>query len=57
MQSTSYVAPGQVGWFVVHFPAPTQPGVTRVPLRPRIDGRGMLPDLGIYVKVTVTPNP
>ena len=57
VQNTAYVGPGQVGWFVVHFPAPSQPGVTRVSLRPRIDGRGQLPDLGIYVKVTVTPNP
>ena len=37
--------------------ADAQPGVTRVPLRPRIDGRGALPDLGIYVTVTVSPNP
>jgi hypothetical protein len=57
VQSTSYVGPGQVGWFVVHFAAPSQPGVTRIPLRPRIDGRGQLPDLGIYVTVTVSPNP
>jgi len=57
VQNTAYVGPGQVGWFVVHFPAPSQPGVTRVPLRPRIDGRGALPDLGIYVTVTVSPNP
>jgi len=57
VQSTAYVGPGQVGWFVVHFPAPSQPGVTRVALRPRIDGRGALPDLGIYVAVTVSPNP
>lgn len=57
VQNTAYVGPGQVGWFVVHFPAPSQPGTTRVPLRPRIDGRGQLPDLGIYVSVTVSPNP
>ena len=57
VQTTPFVGPGQVGWFVVHFPAPSQPGVTRVPLRPRIDGRGSLPDLGIYATVTVSPNP
>jgi len=57
VQNTAYVGPGQVGWFVVHFPAPSQPGVTRVALRPRIDGRGALPDLGIYATVTVSPNP
>jgi hypothetical protein len=57
VQTTAYVGPGQVGWFVVHFPAPSQPGVSRVVLLPRIDGRGSLPDLGIYAAVTVSPNP
>jgi hypothetical protein len=57
VQTTAYVGPGQVGWFVVHFPAPSQPGVSKIALRPRIDGRGQLPDLGIYVTVTVSPNP
>jgi hypothetical protein len=57
VQTTPYVGPGQVGWFVVHFAAPSQPGVTKVVLLPRIDGRGSLPDLGLYVTVTVSPNP
>src|SRR2546425_7208828 len=57
VQSTPYVGPGQVGWFVVHFPAPAQPGTYKVALTPRIDGRGSLPDLGIYATVTVSPNP
>ena len=57
VQTTAYVGPGQVGWFVVHFAAPAQPGVAKIPLLPRIDGRGRLPDLGIYASVTVTPNP
>jgi hypothetical protein len=57
VQTTAFVGPGQVGWFVVHFPAPSQPGVTRVTFRPRIDGRGSLPDLGVYATVTVSPNP
>jgi hypothetical protein len=57
VQTTAYVGPGQVGWFVVHFPAPSQPGVSKIALRPRIDGRGSLPDLGIFVNVTVSPNP
>src|SRR6267378_4422374 len=57
VQTTPFVGPGQVGWFVVHFPAPSQPGVTRVTFRPRIDGRGSLPDLGVYATVTVSPNP
>ena len=57
VQSTPYVGPGQVGWFVVHFPAPSEPGTYKVFLTPRIDGRGSLPDLGIYATVTVSPNP
>src|SRR5256712_2672425 len=57
VQSTAYVGPGQVGWFVVHFHAPSEAGTHKVYLSPRIDGRGQLPDPGIYVSVTVTPNP
>jgi hypothetical protein len=57
VQTTAYVGPGQVGWFIVHFTAPSQPGTSRVKLLPRIDGRGALPDLGIYATVTVSPNP
>ena len=57
VQTTPYVGPGQVGWFVVRFPAPSQPGTHTVSLLPRIDGRGPLPDLGIYVTVTVSSNP
>jgi hypothetical protein len=57
VQTTAYVGPGQVGWFVVHFTAPAQPGVAKVSLLPRIDGRGQLPDLGIYAAVTVSPKP
>src|SRR5207245_8625727 len=40
VQSTAYVGPGQVGWFVVHFRAPSEPGTHKVYLSPRIDGRG-----------------
>jgi len=57
VQTTPYVGPGQVGWFVVRFSAPSQAGVTKVTLLPRIDGHGSLPDLGLYVTVTVSPNP
>jgi hypothetical protein len=53
VQSTPYVAPGQIGWFVVHFRAPAGSGTHAVPLFPRIDGRGALPDLGIFTLVTV----
>jgi hypothetical protein len=57
VQTTDFVGPGQVGWFVVHFTAPAQAGTSKVHLLPRIDGRGSLPDLGIYATVTVSPNP
>ena len=57
VQTTDYVGPGQVGWFIVHFTAPSQPGVSKIAFYPRIDGRGPLRDLGIYATVTVTPNP
>ena len=57
VQSTPYVAPGQVGWFVVHFRARAELGTYNVQLLPRIDGRGSLANLGIYAVVTVSKNP
>jgi hypothetical protein len=53
VQTTPYVAPGQVGWFIARFRAPAAPGAHAVPLFPRIDGRGELPNIGIYALVTV----
>ena len=57
VQTTEYVAPGQVGWFVVKFRARAELGTYNVQLQPRIDGRGPLPDLGIFTVVTVAKNP
>ena len=57
VQSTPYVAPGQVGWFVVHFRARAELGTYRVQLLPRIDGRGPLAELGVFAVVTVAKNP
>ena len=54
VQSTDYVGPGQVGWFVTHFKAATEPGTYDMPLLPRIEGRGELPNLHVHVVVTVT---
>lgn len=54
VQTTQYVGPGQVGWFIAHFRAPTEPGPHTVRLRPAINGRGPLPDLGIHAVVTVS---
>jgi len=53
VQTTEYVAPGQVGWFIARFRAPSGSGTHAVALYPRIDGRGELPDLGIFALVTV----
>ena len=53
VQSTAYVAPGDVGWFIARFRAPANPGTHSVALLPRIDGHGQLPDLGIIALVTV----
>jgi hypothetical protein len=53
VQTTEYVAPGQVGWFIARFRAPAGPGTHTVALFPRIDGRGDLPDIGIFALVTV----
>jgi hypothetical protein len=57
VQTTEYVAPGQVGWFVVKFRARAELGTYTVQLLPRIDGRGPLQDLGIFTVVTVAKNP
>ena len=57
VQSTDYVAPGQVGWFIVHFKARAELGTYTVHLLPRIDGRGLMPELGIFTVVTVAKNP
>jgi len=54
VQSTDFVGPGQIGWFVVKLHAPAKPGTYDIALLPRIDGRGSLKDLGIKAKLTVT---
>ncbi len=53
VQSTQYVGPGQIGWFTARFRASSQPGTQTVRLRPAINGRGPLPDLGIHALVMV----
>ena len=54
VQSTQYVGPGQIGWFTARFRAPAEPGPHTIRLRPAINGRGPLPDLGIHAVVNVT---
>jgi hypothetical protein len=54
VQTTQYVGPGQVGWFTARFRAPSDPGPHTIKLRPAINGRGPLPDLGIHAVVNVS---
>jgi serine/threonine protein kinase len=54
VQSTQYVGPGQIGWFTARFKAPGEPGTYKIALRPAVNGRGPLPDLGIHAVVTVS---
>ena len=51
--STSYVGPGQVGWFQFQIHAPTTPGVYRLDVRGVVDGSTWLDDAGIYFLITV----
>jgi uncharacterized protein YkwD len=51
--TTSYVGPGQVGWFAFSVRAPSTPGVYRLDLRGVIDGTTWLEDQGIYFLITV----
>jgi serine/threonine protein kinase len=53
VQSTQYVGPGQVGWFTARFKVSSQLGTQTIRLRPAINGRGPLPDLGIHALVMV----
>lgn len=52
-QTTSYVAPGQQGWFIVTLAAPAQPGIYRLYLRPVIDGVTWMEDAGAFVDLVV----
>jgi serine/threonine protein kinase len=53
VQSTQYVGPGQIGWFTARFRAPSRTGSHTIHLRPAINGRGPLPDIGIHAVVTI----
>ena len=52
-QTTTYVAPGQQGWFIVNLTAPDQPGTYRLHLRPLIEGVTWLEDSGVFVDLVV----
>ena len=51
--TTSYVGPGQVGWFQFQIHAPSVPGTYRLDVRGVIDGATWLEDAGIYWVITV----
>ena len=51
--TTSYVGPGQTGWFQFQVHAPSTPGVYRLDVRGVVDGATWLEDAGIYFTITV----
>lgn len=51
--TTSYVGPGQVGWFAFKVRAPSAPGTYRLDVRGVIDGTTWLEDLGIFFTIVV----
>jgi hypothetical protein len=52
-QSTSYVGPGQTGWFEFQLRAPSTPGTYRLDVRGVVDGATWLEDSGVYFLITV----
>lgn len=51
--TTSFVGPGQVGWFQFQVKAPATPGTYRLDVRGVVDGVTWLEDQGIYFTITV----
>ena len=51
--TTTYVGPGQVGWFAFTVKAPAAPGVYRLAVRGVVDGTTWLEDTGVVITVTV----
>jgi uncharacterized protein YkwD len=51
--TTSYVGPGQVGWFKFTVRAPATPGTYYLAVRGVIDGTTWLEDAGVYWTITV----
>ena len=51
--TTSYVGPGQVGWFQFQIHAPSSPGTYRLDVRGVVDGATWLEDPGIFFLITV----
>lgn len=53
VQTTDYVAPGQLGWFSFSIRAPSAPGRYVLAVRPVVDGTAWLEDVGAYWVITV----
>jgi uncharacterized protein YkwD len=51
--TTSYVGPGQTGWFQFQIHAPSSPGTYRLDVRGVVDGASWLEDAGVYFTITV----
>ncbi len=51
--TTSYVGPGQTGWFQFQILAPSMPGTYRLDVRGVIDGATWLEDAGVFFTITV----
>jgi hypothetical protein len=51
--TTSYVGPGQTGWFQFQIHAPATPGTYRLDVRGVVDGTTWLEDAGVYWTITV----
>jgi uncharacterized protein YkwD len=51
--TTSYVGPGQTGWFQFQIHAPSTPGTYRLDVRGVVDGASWLEDAGVYWTITV----
>ena len=51
--TTSYVGPGQVGWFQFQVRAPATPGTYRLDVRGVVDGTTWLEDQGIFFTIYV----
>lgn len=55
--SQATVAPGATGTFTFAMRAPATPGTYALRLRPVVDGVEWLEDQGVFVQLTVTPDP
>jgi uncharacterized lipoprotein YddW (UPF0748 family) len=51
--TTTWVGPGQIGWFEFAMQAPSVPGTYRLSIRPLIEGTTWMEDYGVFWYVTV----